>query len=101
MNSRKKGRIKRNQKRSLPSGFSFNVKSDVVLQIIQAGIQAVRPSFLLPRLLAQPRWPELREWLVSHRNYLLCIGKASVDSAESILSEISAAGSFIIAPEGT
>ncbi|PWT87754.1 MAG: hydroxypyruvate reductase [Acidobacteria bacterium] len=74
-------------------------RSQDLLQIIRYSIDSVSPSVILPGLLKKPTIPGVGEWLQSSERYLLTIGKASISSAEAILSNSQATGHFILAPK--
>ena len=69
-------------------------------KILFAGIDAVRPATLFPKILINP-YPELKDWLESDDRYLLCIGKAGISSAKSILDLAPCKNYYIVAPEST
>lgn len=69
-----------------------------ILQIIHHAIQSVRPSYVFPRYLENPPYPELKRWLDSPEKRLLCVGKAAIESAEVILSRVPNCNSFVLAP---
>jgi glycerate 2-kinase len=68
------------------------------LDIITAGIDSVRPSKLFPALLKNPSDPNLSRWLDSKHRWLLCLGKAGLASAESILQIASCQDYFVVSP---
>jgi glycerate 2-kinase len=68
------------------------------LDIINAGIDSVRPSKLFPALLKNSRDQNLLRWQNSEQRWLLCLGKAGLASAESILQAASAADYFVVSP---
>jgi glycerate 2-kinase len=68
------------------------------LNIIQAGIDSVRPSKLFPALLKNPSNRDLALWLNSRQHFLLCLGKAGLASAESILQTTSCSDYFVVSP---
>lgn len=72
---------------------------DSLRQILFAGIEAVRPASLFPRILRSPPFPELHQWLASDSRFLLCIGKAAISSAQAILPLISCKDHFLLCPE--
>lgn len=67
-------------------------------KILFAGIDAVRPATLFPKILSDP-YPELKDWLESEDRYLLCMGKAGISSAKSILDLAPCKDYFIVAPD--
>jgi len=72
-----------------------------LLEIVENGIDSVRPSTIFPSLFAAPPLEELKIWLAASERFLLCIGKASIQSAETILSGRACSGVFIISPANT
>lgn len=69
-----------------------------LLNILNAGINAVRPTFLFPPILSEDR-AEIASWKSpSTRRFLLALGKASVQSAKSILAETACEDYFILTP---
>jgi glycerate-2-kinase len=64
--------------------------------MIRAGIDAVRPAKLLPKILDNPSSPEFRAWLNAPSRHLLCIGKASLAAADILLSRLAITDHFII-----
>jgi len=68
------------------------------LDIINAGIDSVRPSELFPALLKNPSDPNLLRWQNSKKRWLLCLGKAGLASAESILQVAPPADYFVVSP---
>lgn len=73
---------------------------DVLFQILESAIDSVRPAALFPNLLKKTTLPDLSEWLQADERFLLCVGKASVSSAESILDTCPVSDYFVLAPEG-
>jgi glycerate 2-kinase len=71
--------------------------SSALLQIIQAGIDSVRPAILFPRVFANAP-AELAAWQETPARFLLAIGKAAVSSTVAVLNECSATDYFAIAP---
>lgn len=71
-----------------------------LFRIIEAAVDSVRPSTLFPRILAHPPWSELSLWAESSSRFLLCLGKASTTSAQSILSCVSCDDYFVVGPQG-
>ncbi len=68
-----------------------------LLQIAEAGIDAVRPSLIFPPIFDQP--PEvIASWLKSSQRFLLAMGKASIDSAKTILTLVKCNDSFVLTP---
>jgi glycerate 2-kinase len=70
-------------------------KASDLLDILHAGIGAVRPSLLFPPLLSESRG-EIAAWKSGSRRFLLALGKASVESARSILSHTACEDYFIL-----
>ena len=68
-----------------------------LLSIIESGINAVRPAVLFPEILANPS-AEIRTWLSAPQRFLLALGKASIDSAKTILSQADCDDYFVLAP---
>jgi glycerate 2-kinase len=71
--------------------------SSDLLEIIKAGIDSARPAALFPALFKQPDDP-LLAWMNSQHRFLLCLGKASIDSARTILNRIRCDDSFVLSP---
>lgn len=69
------------------------------LDIINAGIDSVRPSKLFTALLKNPTDPNLLRWENSEQRWLLCLGKAGLASAESILQVAPCADYFVVSPQ--
>ena len=72
-------------------------KASELLDILHSGIGAVRPSLLFPPLLSETRG-EIAAWKSASRRFLLALGKASVESARSILADTACEGYFILSP---
>lgn len=70
-----------------------------LLQILDAGIHAVLPDTIFPALLTNPSHPEIQQWLASPAQYLLCVGKAAVSSAEAIVQLTKCKNYFVLAPK--
>lgn len=68
------------------------------LNIINAGIDSVRPSKLFPALLKNSADPNLLRWRNSNQRFLLCLGKAGVSSAEAILQLEPCIDYFVVSP---
>lgn len=68
------------------------------LDIINAGIDSVRPSKLFPALLQNTSDSNLLRWKNSKQHWLLCVGKAGLASAESILQTGSCTDYFVVSP---
>jgi glycerate 2-kinase len=68
------------------------------LDIINAGIDSVRPSKLFSALSKNPNDPNLVRWLNSEHRWLLCLGKAGLASAESILQVSPCTDYFVVSP---
>lgn len=71
-----------------------------VQEILSAGTRSARPDVLFPSLIQNPPHKELREWIESPGRYLLCLGKAALESARVILQHVSCAQHFVLAPRG-
>lgn len=71
-----------------------------MVQILEAGIHAVQPSRILPRLFSPPIHPQLRNWLNRENRALFCVGKAAVTSAQSVLASTTCHNLFVLAPSG-
>jgi glycerate 2-kinase len=72
-------------------------KASDLLEILHAGIAAVRPSLLFPPLLSRVEG-EIASWKSTSRRFLLALGKASVESARSILAQTTCEDYFILSP---
>jgi glycerate-2-kinase len=72
-------------------------KASDLLEILHAGIGAVRPSLLFPPLLSESRG-EIASWKSTSKRFLLTLGKASVESARSILDQTTCEDHFILSP---
>jgi glycerate 2-kinase len=72
--------------------------SDSLGKILFAGIDAVRPAALFPKLFVAPPYPELRKWLATEPRFLLSIGKAGLSSAKAILPIAACTGHFVLGP---
>jgi glycerate 2-kinase len=72
-------------------------KAADLLSILQSGIDAVRPSLLFPEILKNPS-ENIRNWLSAPRRFLLALGKASVDSARTLLSQVDCEDYFVLSP---
>jgi glycerate 2-kinase len=68
------------------------------LDIISTGIDSVRPSKLFPTLLKNSADPNLHRWQNAKQRSLLCLGKAGLASAESILKVATVADYFVVSP---
>jgi glycerate 2-kinase len=69
-----------------------------LLRIIDAGIDAVRPSILFPTLFRNLP-PAVEAWLASSDRYLFSAGKAGADCAVAVLKQASCRDYFVIAPQ--
>jgi glycerate 2-kinase len=69
-----------------------------LLAIINFGIDSARPSTILPTLFQEVKIRELESWLRSSGRVLLCIGKASLNAVETILTRIQVSDHLVIAP---
>lgn len=74
-------------------------KASDLLTIIHAAIDSVRPSLLFPAILQRPE-EDVASWLSAPQRFLLTLGKASIDSAATILSQVRCDDSFVLAPMG-
>jgi glycerate 2-kinase len=76
-------------------------RTNDLLAIVRAGIDAVRPANLFGALFLTPHAiPPLADWL-SHpasQRFLLCMGKAALSSAETVLRHAPCADAFALAP---
>ena len=68
-----------------------------LLNILNTGIDSVRPSLLFPPILSEDRG-EVASWKSNARRFLLAMGKASVESARSILAETTCEEYFVLTP---
>ncbi len=66
--------------------------------MIRKGIDAVRPATIFPSLFDAAPFAELKTWLDSSQRFLLCIGKASIHAAESILAMRECSDYCVVAP---
>jgi glycerate 2-kinase len=71
--------------------------SSDLLEIIKVGIDSARPSAIFPALFDQPDGP-LLTWMNSQHRFLLCLGKASIDSARTILHRVPCDDFFVLSP---
>ncbi len=79
-------------------GYHLNVAdTSALLNILNAGIDSVRPSLLFTPILFEDR-SELASWKSHSRRFLLAMGKASVESARSILGQITCEDYFVLTP---
>ena len=62
-------------------------------------MDAVRPQVLFTRLFHDPPAP-FRAWQEAPARFLLCLGKASIDSAGAILRQTSCQDHFVLSPYG-
>lgn len=69
-----------------------------LLAIISSGIDSAKPSTILPSLFQNPKFQELKSWLRSSQRALLCIGKASLNAAGTILKSVDVSDHFVVAP---
>jgi glycerate 2-kinase len=72
-------------------------KTADLLSILESGIDAVRPSILIPEILKEPSG-NMRSWLSARCRFLLTLGKASIDSAKAVLSQVHCEDYFILSP---
>jgi glycerate 2-kinase len=76
-------------------------RSEHLLQIVQSAIDSVRPDHIFPKLLENPTDDFLRGWVADKDKRLLTLGKASIDSAQSVLSTVECRDYFVLAPQGS
>ena len=67
-----------------------------LLEILRAGVAAVRPSLLFPPLI-ENRDPLIRPWLESSNRYILTIGKAALESVKA-LDRVGTERYFVLSP---
>lgn len=72
-------------------------KASDLLEILHTGIAAVRPSLLFSPLHSKVE-AEVASWKSTTRRFLLSLGKASIESARSILDQTPCEDYFILSP---
>lgn len=78
----------------------MNHKEKDMIEILSAGTRSARPDVLFPALMKDPPYRELKEWIDSPNRYLLCLGKAALESARVLLHEVPCKDHFVLAPRG-
>lgn len=79
--------------------MALDQKQDL-FRIVETAVDSVRPSSLFPRVLADPGWEDLSRWKSASHRSLLCLGKASLTSAQSLLSICPCSDYFVVGPPG-
>ncbi|HET6266080.1 MAG TPA: DUF4147 domain-containing protein [Acidobacteriota bacterium] len=76
-------------------------RSEQLLQIVQTAIDSVRPVHIFPKLLRNQTDEFLRSWMAASERRLLTLGKAAIDSAQSLLGAVECRDYFVLAPQGS